>query len=48
MARGKLILVFEDPDKNDEELYAELAEHAANAGVDFGCADYDIVIEDDL
>ncbi len=47
MAKGRIILVFEDPDKNEEELYAELAEHVSNAYVDFGCVDHDIQMDEE-
>jgi len=47
MAMGKLVLVFNDPDKTEDELYAEIAEHASNACVDFSCVDYDIIMGED-
>jgi hypothetical protein len=45
MAMGKLVLIFNDPDKTEDELYAEIAEHASNA--DFSCIDHDIIMGED-
>lgn len=47
MAMGKLVLIFSDPDKTEDELYAEIAEHACNAEVDFSCVDHDIIMGED-